>query len=58
MQKLFRRIRMIVIAAILLVACRTEPRAALQSGPITVEQILGFPSPENLTTSPSGSAIA
>src|SRR5262245_54425086 len=36
------------------------PEAAQQSGarPFTVEQLLGFPSSDNLVTSPAGSTIA
>jgi len=46
--------------AVLLVSLVLTLQAAqpVQQRPFTVEQILGFPSPENLTAAPTGSAIA
>ena len=57
------RIRITTAAVILIVlgaAWNPAPRAATQSSErtFTVEQILGFPSPENLVASPAGSTIA
>ncbi len=58
MKVLLRRIRTIVFAAVVMVACRPESHSAQQTMPISVEQILSLPSPDNLTASPTGSAIA
>ena len=53
----------IQVAAVFLVLAATwslRPQAALQTAPrsFSVDQILSFPSPENLTASPAGSTIA
>src|SRR5690349_19056670 len=45
------RIRNAIMAVVLLTQANSSP-------PYTVEQVLGFPSPENLVASPAGSTIA
>jgi dipeptidyl aminopeptidase/acylaminoacyl peptidase len=45
------------IIAVFLILWNVEPHAQTARG-FTVEQILGFPSPENLVASPTGSTIA
>jgi dipeptidyl aminopeptidase/acylaminoacyl peptidase len=53
-------IKFIASAILLVVSWPAAPRAAQQRSTqsYTVEQILGFPSPENLVASPTGSTIA
>jgi dipeptidyl aminopeptidase/acylaminoacyl peptidase len=52
-------VRNIALIAMLLVTCTLSTRARQHTtAGFTVDQILGFPSPENLVASPVGSAIA
>src|SRR5688572_7053551 len=47
-----------IFALLVVLGWTAAPRATPQARSFTVEQILGFPSPENLVASPRGSAIA